>query len=479
MNLYSSLLTEKRFLVSDHKAVYQYITERHLHAIWYEQKFFGQLTTSKGEPITVISPGIWNFGGGPDFCRARLKIGNEELVGDIEIHFSDDSWYHHSHHQDSNYDDVILHVSLWHSLQGKPLVTNEGREINRTYLEPSLTIPPEKIPQLIDLDLYPYQQFLGSGKCAQTLFHTLSDEKIQKFFQSASEWRLVQKMRYLSSRIENPALQLGGGVAMALGYKNNTESFLDLFLFLIPFRDLPESELLAFAMGICGFFEDKYEQLWGNSSYYQELKFSWGGLAHEALHQTQMRFDKIRPLNHPVRRLVYLTKLLNSNHLETLSSRLFSLWNHSWKNCYAEHQWKDLHSQLIAAIPSFPDSYWNIHYLFEDKIYRSLSLIGEDLKTSILINTYFPLLYNAITARGIAYEREAFLDFYASLKGAKSSKSKYLAHRFFGDTPKNKLLNNAWMEQGAYQLHKDFCLHYEASCSGCPFVDRFKQTCKG
>lgn len=473
---YSSLMTEKPLLVSDHKVPYHFVKERHLHAIWYEQKKFKQLTTVQGEPITVISPGIWNFEGGPDFCKAHLKIGTKEYRGDIEIHLTDDSWYHHRHHVDDKYQQVILHISLWQPLHNKPLFTKEGKEIVRTYFEPVLSLPVEKIAQTIDLDLYPYQQFLGSGKCAQSLFHHLSEEKIRDFFQSAAEWRLVQKKQHLTSRVSDDAFQLGGGIAMALGYKHNAEAFLDLFLFLLPFRDFDEHTLLALAMGICGYFEDKFNMQWGLSVFYQELKTAWGGLISETLHQTQFRFDRIRPLNHPIRRLVYLVKLLNSRVLEQVATNLNHEWDMSWRLHFQSHRWKPLLQKLCAHIPSFVDPYWNIHYLFEEKQHAFLPLIGTELKTTILINTFFPLLYDAIIHRKVAYEKEALMDCYASIPAAKNSKSRYLSHRFFGDTTNKKTLSQANTEQGAYQLHKDFCLHFEASCSGCSFVERYKQT---
>lgn len=74
--------------VAEKKNVYHILTERHLQAMWLEQKYFHILKTCDGRHIEVISPGIWNSEAGPDFLKAHLKIGDQEYQGDIEIHLS-------------------------------------------------------------------------------------------------------------------------------------------------------------------------------------------------------------------------------------------------------------------------------------------------------------------------------------------------------------------------------------------------------
>ena len=166
-NPYSSLIEKHPISLAEPKGKYNLLSERHLQALWFEQKYFRNLVTSSGEPVQVLSPGIWNAEAGPDFRRCHLKIGNRELRGDVEIHFADESWNQHQHQIDSRYDQVILHLSLWRPSQEKELFTNSGIPIARSYLEDGLTIPLIRIVQLIDLDLYPYKKFLGSGYCAR------------------------------------------------------------------------------------------------------------------------------------------------------------------------------------------------------------------------------------------------------------------------------------------------------------------------
>lgn len=469
MKCYQDLLNPLSDSVAEKKTGYHSLTERHIQAVWFEQKYFKNLMTPDGVPIQVISPGIWNGESGPDFLKAHLKIGDQIYRGDIEIHLQDESWVQHRHHEDERYNQVILHLSLWSPCKTKPINTKSGQAIRTAYLESFLTVPIQRLLHLIDLDLYPYKRFVGSGSCAQSLFKTLSEEKIRSLFISAAHWRLQQKKKYLAIRFEKESLQLSAGIAMALGYKNNAEAFMDIFVYLLDHRDLSSDELLAISLGISGFFDQHAKKQWTQSTKFSELKVIWEGKRGETLHQTQLQLDHVRPYNHPVRRLVYLSKLLSDPEMEGIGERMIDCWR------IRKNNFTVCREELLQCIPSYEDEYWNHHYLFEDSLKKqNLVLIGEDLKRTILINALLPILQSYVEMKGDPAECDQFQGFYASFRSStESGKSRYLVHRFFGDTPKGQLLRRSQIEQGAYQLHKDFCVHYEASCEGCPFVDRY------
>lgn len=453
-------------------AVAEYLSERHLQAMWLEQKYFKALITLDGQPIEVISPGIWNAEAGPDFLKAHIKIDGKEYFGDVELHLRAESWMQHGHHQDSRYDNVILHVVFWKS--DALVQTSTNRKIPQTHFEDHLTISAARIVQLIDLDLYPYKKFIGSGRCAQVLFRTLPEQEIVHFFRSAASWRLFQKRQYLKAHMEHPQFFLGGGIAMALGYKNNAEPFLELFSALLKYRNADEQHLLALAMKACGFFSDLYRKRWDGSSKYHEL-FTLVQNDARPLPQLQLVLNQIRPLNHPIRRMVVLVKMLCDPALEHYFQKMEESWLLHWPQLGKKQAYKQLCSHLYDLLPSYTDSYWNSHYTFEKEAREEfLPLMGENLKNEILINTFLPLLQERILARANPQELEAFNTFYGMIPASDTGKTRYLIHRYFGDTSKGDLINRADVEQGAYQLHRDFCLHYEASCVGCPFVERYK-----
>jgi len=250
---------------------------------------------------------------------------------------------------------------------------------------------------------------------------------------------------------------------------------VELFLYLRNFPNLTENQLLALGMHVCGFFQKKYLDKWGHSAHYNVLLKEADNLAQADKSFTlQLTLNQIRPLNHPIRRLVFMVKLLRDKSFTLLYKQLSHNWESSWNTPHPKQAKTALYQKLIEELPMYVDSYWNTHYLFEkEKAAIFLPLIGDDFKREVIVNGFFPLLYADISARANWQEIGVFHRLYAALSAAKSSKSRYLIHRFFGDTSKGNVLNRLDTEQGAYQLHRDFCIHYEASCEGCPFVERY------
>ena len=82
-----------------------------LHFIWKFKLIQPKKLFSIGEmPLQIIHTGEHNMHAGPDFTNARIKLGNTEWAGNIEIHKKASDWFVHNHHCDKAYDNVILHV---------------------------------------------------------------------------------------------------------------------------------------------------------------------------------------------------------------------------------------------------------------------------------------------------------------------------------------------------------------------------------
>ncbi|NBS20051.1 MAG: DUF2851 family protein [Flavobacteriia bacterium] len=61
--------------------------EDFLHYLWRFQKLGNvPFVTTDGVALRVIHPGTPNAGSGPDFCQAKLWIGDTLWAGDVEQH---------------------------------------------------------------------------------------------------------------------------------------------------------------------------------------------------------------------------------------------------------------------------------------------------------------------------------------------------------------------------------------------------------
>lgn len=471
-NRYTQLLEKPCGSIAEAKTPYLLFTERHLQALWLEQKYVKTFETEDGKQLEVISPGIWNQEAGPDFLKAHLRLGGQNVIGDVELHLASEDWLHHKHHLDERYNHVVLHVFLWQPRSYKAAVTLKGHTLPALCLEKYLTVPLARLLHLIDLDLYPYRKFVGSGRCGKTLFRKIPEEKIIDLFEAAADWRLMQKRRFLMARAEDPEQAFSAGMAMVFGYKHNADTFLTLFLTLHSQRALGEDLLLALAMGACGFFDGDYAVKWKDSDRYGYLRalYMMRHVMGQTLKPCSLVNLSTRPLNHPIRRLACLVKFI----VDPRQGHFFHILRRLWSAHWQLRTWRELKIALLAALPSYGDEYWNSHYSFEPgSAKQPLTLIGAPTKEAMLVNAFFPLLRGELAEYAAPEEVHAFKEFYHSLKASYASKTRYLQHRFFGDTVKGELLKRADLEQGAYQVHRDFCIHFEASCEGCPFVERY------
>ncbi|WP_020404418.1 DUF2851 family protein [Gracilimonas tropica] len=113
-------------------------SEAFLQWIWENLLFdFTALQTNEGQPVHVLDPGKQNVTDGPDFKQAIVQIGNLTWHGDVELHINNRGWLEHRHHEDPNYNNVILHVVA--EKGGLPAITKSGQQLPTLNLEPHLS----------------------------------------------------------------------------------------------------------------------------------------------------------------------------------------------------------------------------------------------------------------------------------------------------------------------------------------------------
>lgn len=86
-------------------------SENILQWVWNEQLFdTGNLQTECGKQIRILNTGLLNTSDGPDFKHSKILIDDIEWHGSVELHLKANGWNQHKHHEDDNYNNVILHV---------------------------------------------------------------------------------------------------------------------------------------------------------------------------------------------------------------------------------------------------------------------------------------------------------------------------------------------------------------------------------
>ena len=173
--------------------------EKLLQKIWLLGMFETRgVRLTDGTALDVLSPGRWNLLGGPDFRGARLRIGDREVTGDIEVHFNAVDWVRHGHDRDPAYGDVILHVVLFEPRRGVPAPrTVGGREVAQLVLLPWLHCSLEEFAADDAVEALTQQH---TTRLAEALLELEPEARLGRL-RAAAEKRWKQKVHFAEVRI--------------------------------------------------------------------------------------------------------------------------------------------------------------------------------------------------------------------------------------------------------------------------------------
>ncbi len=256
------------------------IPELTLQKIWSRKDFFDKnLFSYSRKKIQILKPGRWNQFEGPDFKEAELLIDGKKFTGDVEIHFHPNDWFSHGHHQNSNFSDVILHVTLFSPTpQHPPIFTSLGFCPETLVLLPYLNQGLEEYAleeALLNLQNRDNTDFM------QAFLNKPEFEIKQLLFQKA-KLRWQQKCSFAGVRIEQngPEHTCHQMILETLGYRRNRAPMNAIA------THYPLSSLVQ------------------NPPSVQEL-FSF--------QEGNWKLAKLRPANHPKKRLQQYLSLVQKN----------------------------------------------------------------------------------------------------------------------------------------------------------------------
>lgn len=350
------------------------MTESFLHYLWELQYFNKELLlTTKGEEILIFHPGQRNTHAGPDFFNARVRIGDMEWVGSVEIHIHASGWIEHKHNVDPAYENVILHV-VWKD--DKPVKRDDGSRLPtlelRNRVDDELLLhftklmhSPEIIPCSSKLNtVSPLVKFSMLDKVLVERLASKAEEILKTFQRNNNDW-------------EETCFQL---LARNFGFKVNSDPFQQLaqslpFKYLLKHADkLLQVEALLF--GQAGFLEDE-----NNEAYYQLLQREYKLLGQKyrlfarRLNKVQWRFLRLRPANFPTIRIAQLASLVY--YRKNLFSSILAI---------------DSVKGLTAFFSVGQSDYWLHHFQFFKAWKEAVNTLGKASIQNIIINTVAPIL---------------------------------------------------------------------------------------
>ena len=429
------------------KKLQKFDSELEMQKYWNSMDVSERFYIEDNIPLIIRSGGFWNHESGPDFKNAAIKLGDNKLKGDIELHMRASDWFAHQHQHDSAYSNVILHV----------VCENDLSQDKRDLLPPMLVL---KKAASDGKEL--------RGKCSELLYD-MGIEKSREIFLKAGAHRFKEKSKRFTRQIliEGTEQSFWRFLFEAAGYKQNSPAFKTLFK---RFLEYPE-ELR----------KSNYEDiLWGESGLLPDLVTD--KIHPEIKDFVKARWDKWwrirnqsnspikwksggRPTNSPERRLAVLVK---------------------WMSQFGDTPLKDLgeyaeeHSpeQLVNHITDkleVSDDLWNNFVNFKTQKSSSAKVGGKSFVLEVVVNVIFPAIY-AMREFDIfnkpEYVTEQIEKSWQVLPATQENAiTKRAGDLWFKDsTQRREVLNSAAARQGLIHIYREYCEKCQSDCESCKWL---------
>ena len=403
--------------------------ERLLHYVWKYKLYTASslLTTTEGNTVEIIDPGLENGNAGPDFFNAKIKIDGTLWVGSVELHDKASDWLLHCHHLDKAYDNVILHVVGVDDFQPKrtngesipQLVLTIPKHVSRNvewllYRETPLPCL-DYISQIDPLHLSAWLEVLLTERLERKTHDILN---LLAFYKE--DWNEVF---YIT-------------LTRNFGFGLNNDAFERLAK-SIPFRCIQKqrnnhSQIEALLLGQAGMLvEEKGDH------YYRLLQREYTFLRHKygliPLDDSVFKHLRIRPMSFPYLKIAQLASLWVQH--DTLFSAI-------------------LEARTPGEVKRFfrvsPSPYWETHYHFRYASPKKEKVMGENALHILLINTVVPMFF----AYGLHHKQSEYCERALRLLESIPPERNSIVTLF---CKAGITVRNAGDTQGLIQLKREYC----------------------
>jgi hypothetical protein len=438
------MITRNRIIFSEKQVV-----------LMWQQMVGKELTSSENELVSIIYPGRTNGDNGPDF-RDAVIVNNSHLTkGDVEVHVKSSDWYSHQHHNDAEYNNVILHVVVWHDCN------------SATLLQSGKPVPVLCLAEALRHQAYllPYQL-----PCFQILDH-MDKQTLRELLNTAGEERFKQKAMYFQTEIlriaqkEEAGQVLFRGMMRALGYSKNIKPF-EYLADRMTLKSIESREGLALKqallLGTAGLLPS---QRWRGKSArekeVQELEQIWqsAGKKVKTMREGDWNLSHIYPNNSPVRRIVAQSYLLERYFEGKLLAGILQLVKGA--------ALPDGHRVLENGLTVTRDGYWQDHFDFNIRSKTKISaLLGNSKAGEIAVNVVLPFTFSWGELTNEAQLTENAIELYCNYpKLAENCITRHMKKQLGFEEPFDL---TACHQQGLIHIFRNYCR--EGRCSQCPLA---------
>jgi hypothetical protein len=425
-----------------------------------------ELTTEAGEPIKIIYPGRINAESGADFRDAVIATNQGVIKGDIEIHVKSSGWRAHRHHWNSQYNQVILHVVMWHDTEKATKLQNGDSiptlALNK-YIKPISQRFSEAGPPVT-----------SSTPCLKAT-EPLTTGMITDFLDSAGEERFLAKAtKFQADLAQTEASQcLYQGIMEALGYSQNRLPLLEL-AHRVPLHHLESitrnqtsdeeclSQLQALLLGTAGLLpsqrQDRHQKDRIADNWIYKLERLWTCYhPAEAMTQDEWNLFRVRPNNSPIRRIAAMSYLM-------LRYRQRGLFN-GVINMITEMPVSQSPSRLAKGLLVTTNGYWASHLdLGLASKTRSPTLLGSGRASDITINVLLPFTSAWSKLTPLPELKKKTLNLYRRYPRLAVNNIERHMNNQLGIS--SRLVNSARRQQGLIHIYNSLCT--QGRCHCCP-----------
>ncbi len=351
--------------------------EKFLYHIWDAGHIQSELKTISGKALRVIFPGQFNTNRGPDFVNAILSINGQELQGSVEIHLCTMDWQHHNHHEDMYFNPVVLHVVQRHNGNLPHTIKENGELVEILELKDQLS---EDIDKLVS-EAEAAATYAPSSFC--DLLSGIDKEHLLSILSWNGRQRLAGKVRRFNATLSLSDFDqiLYEGMMEAAGYDKNKLNMAQLAQSL-PFSRFQEwkhegmtvIELAAILCIAGGLLEKGKHSV--APQLYESLQAAYEKQAWQGRRiLIDWQLFRIRPSNHPLKRLIFLAEFIYGSLDKGLLNRFISYIESPKPNPRDRHK---SFSRLLEETVTSVDS--ETHKL------------GKSVINNIYLNIYIPVM---------------------------------------------------------------------------------------